>query len=129
MNVLSKFQKVLLFSHSASFFCFFYTSFNWSPSDSKSPILFWVFLLILTVLWSGCSLFFLWFPVTPISFLRPWGPFQGHQLQLLSPLPSIAFSTLWQDPSIVCRFAFFYLSSMVHWTFKIYKMTSFFLVN
>ena len=57
--------------------------FHWSLNDSN-PGLFWVFLLILTMLWFGWSWFFLWFPILPSFFPNLWGPFQVHQLQLVS---------------------------------------------
>ena len=53
-----------------------------------------IFWPISIMLKSGRSQFFLWFPIVPIHFLRLWGSFQAHQLQLVSSLPSCSTAFL-----------------------------------
>ena len=77
----------------------------------RSPGLFWVFWQIAAVQYSGWFQSFLWFPNYPNPFPILLGPFQVHQLQLLSLWLSysITFSVLWQSPGI-CPF-FHFLSA------------------
>ena len=71
------------------------------------------FFLILMVLWSGSSRFFLWFPFHLNSFSGRWEAFQQYQLQLLTfllssfPSFSLAFR---QDLGICLSFHFLLLS-------------------
>ena len=46
----------------------------------------WRFFIVDWVTASLQSQFFLWFPIPTLFILSPWGPFQVHQLQLVSPL-------------------------------------------
>ena len=69
------------------------TSFHWSLSDSKPPQ---ISITLLNIL-AEWSWFFLWFPIVPVIFPSSWGPFQAHQLQLVSRSPSCStalFSSL-----------------------------------
>ena len=112
-----RFQWIYLFNNSL-FACFSnrfsLVVFQWSQSDRKSPKVNWTLLsiqvnfIILTLLWSGWSLFIFWFPIPPVSFQNFWKPFQGQQLQLVSPSPSFstAFAALWQNLSIWITFPF-----------------------
>ena len=55
--------------------------------------------------------FSLSFPIPPVSYLNIWRLLQGHQLQVVSPLPYFtAFSPLRQDPNICLSFHFFSFS-------------------
>ena len=61
--------------------------------------------------WSSqCSSlsFFHWSPIPPIIFPGPWGLFEEHQQQLISPSTfySTDFSALWPDPIISFSFIF-----------------------
>ena len=60
------------------------------------------------MLQSGWSQFYLWFSILLVPFPRLWGPFQVHQLQLvsLSILSSTAFLVLWQGLSIYLSLCF-----------------------
>ena len=86
------------------------------------------------MLWSGWSSYFLWFTIPPVLFLNIWGPFQVHQLKLVSLWPkcSTAFLLL---PSgkiqvFVYLFAFFYFHTGVRWNSKINRVTrAFFWTN
>ena len=90
----------------------FFTGIWVTASLFSSPELFKVFLLILTVLWSGWSWFFLWSWVPPVTFPGPRGSFQVHILQLVSPTPCFTvFSALWGKKILYPLFAFFYFQS------------------
>ena len=77
---------------------------RWSLSDIRSPGLFSVFWTNLTMLQSGWSRVF-WFSLLLDPFPNLWGPFQVHQLQLVSPSPSCYTAYLLRV--FVYYFAFF----------------------
>ena len=106
------------------FLYYFHTMvFHWSLSDFKSPQVTRTFLSIranfnTAVVW----MIFHWPSVHPFSFLGLWEMFQGHQLQLVSSLPSTAFSELRQDPNIGL---FFCLPSLfTQWSAGMAKSTN-----
>ena len=76
--------------------CNFSLKFEVASGLFKSPGLFKLLWLILTLLWSGWSRLFHWSPIRQVSFPGLWEPFQGHKQQLVLPLLS--------------GFAFFFIS-------------------